>query len=420
MKLLNYTTLFFSGILFLLLSLWAVLFYFEMLDEIYDSLDDGLENQKMLVIQKVKKNPDLREKSFQENNFRIEEISKTQALGFTDSYRDTLLFMQNERDYEPARLLESVFEMEGNYYRLMVVSSMVEEDDLIKELFFALLWLYCGLILSIILLNSLLHRKIWKPFYKLLLQLGSFSIEKDTPIETEPTRIIEFQLLNAQIEKLLRKSIDTYNSQKQFIENTSHELQTPLAISINKLELLVENNDFNDRQMEDLGSVIENLERLTRFNRSLLLLSKIENQQFPEVEAVNFNQLVRELATEFEDLAEHRGLELEIIEGPILQHQMNRDLATILVSNLLKNALLHGKAGSKVEVEFFQNRFQISNSGIDRALDPESLSSRFRKTGINTRSNGLGLSIAKAIAERFGLDLSYIYTGKHVFRLEVK
>ena len=420
MKLLNYTTLIFSGILFLLLSLWAVLFYFEMLDEIYDSLDDGLENQKMLVIQKVMENPELRGKSFQENNFRIEEIPRRQALGFTDAYRDTLLFMQNERDYEPARLLESVFEMEGKYYSLMVVTSMVEEDDLVKELFFSLLWLYCGLILSIVLLNSLLHRKIWKPFYKLLSQLGNFSLEKDTPVRTVPTRIVEFQLLNTQIEKLLRRSVDTYNSQKEFIENTSHELQTPLAISINKLELLVENNHFTEPQLEELGSVIDNLERLTRFNRSLLLLSKIENQQFPELETINFNQLVRELATEFQDLAEHRNLELEIKEGQSLQHRMNRDLATILVSNLLKNALLHGNKGSKVEVEFLQNRLQISNSGVDQALDPESLSARFRKTGINNRSNGLGLSIAKAIADRFGLDLSYAYTGKHVFRLDVK
>ena len=420
MKLLNYTTLIFSGILFLLLSLWAVLFYFEMLDEIYDSLDDGLENQKMLVIQKVMENPELRGKSFQENNFRIEEIPRRQALGFTDAYRDTLLFMQNERDYEPARLLESVFEMEGKYYSLMVVTSMVEEDDLVKELFFSLLWLYCGLILSIVLLNSLLHRKIWKPFYKLLSQLGNFSLEKDTPVRTVPSRIVEFQLLNTQIEKLLRRSVDTYNSQKEFIENTSHELQTPLAISINKLELLVENNHFTEPQLEELGSVIDNLERLTRFNRSLLLLSKIGNQQFPELEIINFNQLVRELATEFQDLAEHRNLGLEIKEGPSLQHRMNRDLATILVSNLLKNALLHGTTGSKVEVEFLQDRLQISNSGVDQALDPESLSARFRKTGINNRSNGLGLSIAKAIADRFGLDLSYAYTGKHVFRLDVK
>ena len=418
MKLLNYTTLIFSAILLLLLSLWAVIFYFEMLDEIYDSLDDGLDNQKVLVIQKLQQDPGLLQAPFGENGFEVEEIPKEQALGFIDAYRDTLMFMQNERDYEPARLLESVFSQDGKYYRLMVVSSMVEEDDLVKELFFALLWLYFGLILSIILLNGLLHRKIWKPFYKLLSQLGDFSLEKDVQVRTVPTRIVEFQLLNAQIEKLLRRTVDTYKGQKQFIENTSHELQTPLAISINKLELLVENNDLSDRQIEDLGSVIENLERLTRFNRSLLLLSKIENLQFPEMERVNFNELTGELATEFEDLALHREMQLQIKQGPLLQHHMNRDLATILVSNLLKNALIHGEKGSVVEVEFLPDRLQISNLGVAQALDPASLSSRFRKTDVNSKSSGLGLSISRAIAERFGLQLSYAYTGTHVFRLD--
>ncbi len=419
MKLLNYTTLIFSAILLLLLSLWAVIFYFEMLDEIYDSLDDGLENQKILVFQKIRQDPGLLELSFQENGFEVEEIPKEQALGFTDSYRDTLMFMQNERDYEPVRLLESVFEQDARYYRLMVVSSMVEEDDLVKELFFALLWLYFGLILSIILLNGLLHRKIWKPFYRLLAQLGAFSLEKDVQVKTEPTRISEFQLLNTQIEKMLRKTVDTYNDQKQFIENTSHELQTPLAISINKLELLVENNELSDRQIEVVGSVIESLERLTRFNRSLLLLSKIENLQFPEMEMVNFNELAKELVKEFEDLAQHREMQLEITEGPVLQQQMNRDLATILLSNLLKNALLHGERGSIVEIAFLPGRLEISNAGAKQPLDPSSLSSRFRKTDVNSRSSGLGLSISKAIADRFGLKLGYEYTGRHVFRLEL-
>lgn len=193
MKLLNYTTSIFSGILLLLLSLWAVIFYFEMLDEIYDSLDDGLENHKIQVIQRVQQDPSLLKESSFDDGFSIQQVENQKALGFTDSYRDTLMYMQNEKDYEPVRLLESYFEQNGKYYRVKLITSMVEEDDLVKELFFSLLWLYTGLILSIIVLNNVLHRRIWKPFYKLLSRLGNFNIEEDTRIRTEPTSIAEFR-----------------------------------------------------------------------------------------------------------------------------------------------------------------------------------------------------------------------------------
>src|SRR5690606_32303298 len=112
----------------------AILFYFEMLDEIYDSLDDGLENQKMQVIEKAREDPEILQKSFFENGFIVREVQKEGVLEFTDSYRDTLMYMLNEKDYEPVRLLESVFEQDGKYYKMKVITSMVEEDDLVKEL----------------------------------------------------------------------------------------------------------------------------------------------------------------------------------------------------------------------------------------------------------------------------------------------
>ena len=416
MKLLNYTTSIFSAILLLLLSLWAVIFYFEMLDEIYDSLDDGLENNKIQIIQRAGADASLLQETDFADGFSIQQVQEPRVLEFTDSYRDTLMYMQNEKDYEPVRLLESYFEQDGNFYRVKVITSMVEEDDLVKELFFSLLWLYIGLILSIIVLNNVLHRRVWKPFYKLLSRLGNFNIEKDTQIKTEPTGIDEFRLLNSRVEKLLRKWTDTYKSQKQFIENTSHELQTPLAISINKLELLVEKDGLNEQQVAEVAGVISNLERLTRFNRSLLLLSKIENQQYPEMEPVEFNQLVKQVAAELEDLAAHRNMRLEIHDPVLLQHRMNRDLATILLSNLLKNALLHGEKGGLVSVEFQQKEIRISNPGT-QPLDQESLTSRFQTSGKSSGSTGLGLAISKAIADRFGIRLSYSYTGKHVFSL---
>src|SRR5690606_41136755 len=123
------------------------------------------------------------------------------------------MYMKTEADYEPVRLLESVFKQDGEYYRLQVITSMVEEDDLVKELFFALLWLYLGLILSILLLNSLLQKRIWKPFYSLLRKLGNFRIEKDRKLGLEPSNIEEFRLLNSKVDQLIRKAVESFDSQ---------------------------------------------------------------------------------------------------------------------------------------------------------------------------------------------------------------
>ncbi|HET8754229.1 MAG TPA: HAMP domain-containing sensor histidine kinase [Salinimicrobium sp.] len=419
MKLLNYTTSYFAVILLFLLTLWAVIFYIEMLDEIYDSMDDGLENQKLLVIQQAKLDSSILKKDvFGDGYYTIKETSFHEIANHQDSYRDTLMYMKNEKDYEPVRLLESSFKYEDKYYKVKIITSMVEEDDLIKELFFSLLWLYLGLIFTILILNNILHKKVWDPFYKLLARLGDFSIEKNKAIKFETTKIDEFRLLNERIEKLIQKSVESYNSQKQFIENASHELQTPLAISINKLELLAENGDFKEKELKELDAIMNNLERLTRFNKSLLLLSKIENKQFVNEEVVNLNLLAKQLTSQFEDLAAHKEIGIEIVENHVLQYPMNIDLASILLSNLIKNALVHGIAQSEIIIEIFDDRFKIRNSGnYSEELKPEEIFSRFQKSPDDRKSTGLGLAISKAITEKYGLNLTYSYKKEHIFEV---
>lgn len=415
MKLLNYTTTYFAVILIFLLAIWAVFFYLEILDEIYDSMDDGLDNQKILVIQKAKEDPTILDRtSFEDGYYIITPTTEEIGRGFTDEYRDTLMFMENESEYEPVRLLESVFRQEGNFYKIKVVTSMVEEDDLRKELFFSILYLYIGLIVVILLINNFLQKNAWKPFYKLLNRLEKFSIENDREIKYEKTNIDEFRLLNERVDKLLKKSLESYKSQKEFIENASHELQTPLAISINKLELMAENPNLTPGQMEELGTVLNSLERLTRLNKSLLLLSRIENRQFAEGEKFPWNDLVQQIVTEFEDFGAHKRVILELHNKDVFEHPGNKDLAAILISNLLRNAIIHSSPGTAVKVIIESGSIRFENPGTS-ALDKEKIFSRFQGTG-SARSTGLGLAISKAITDKFSLRLTYQFTSQiHIF-----
>ena len=418
MKLLNYTSKYFAWLLFFILTGWAIILYFQMLDEIYDSMDDGLENQKMLVIRNTKKQDSIQTRTdFGDGYYILNSISEKSALGFKDSYRDTLMYMQNEKDYEPVRLLESVFKRENQYYKLKLITSMVEEDDLIEDLLFSIIWLYLGLILSILILNNLILKKVWNPFYKLIDNLKNFKIEKDSEIELENSKIDEFNTLNENIEGLISKSVKSYRSQKQFIENASHELQTPIAISINKLELLLEDDSLEEAQAVRIVSVIENLERLSRFNQSLLLLSKIENKQFPGVKEVNYNMLTKNIVDNFEDLLNHKNVEVQIKNIHDLNFSVNPDLAQILLTNLIKNAIIHNSNSGLIEINIDSNSWQISNPG-KRNLDQENLFTRFQKVKDNSHSSGLGLAISLAIADIYQIQLSYSYEEKHIFKLD--
>lgn len=418
MKLLNYTSAYFAGILLLIISIWAGLFYFSMLDEIYDSMDDGLGNQKLLVIRKATADATiLNHPEFEESYYTIKEIPFARAAAYKDVYVDTLMYMENEEDYEPVRLLRSAFRHpNGRYYQLQVITSMVEEDDLIEDLLYSLVWLYLGLVATILLLNNFLLRKIWKPFYRLLERLQKFRLENPKKFKVSKTNIEEFKLLNTTVQKLIQSNVNAFNSQKQFIENASHELQTPLAISLNKLELLIENNNLNEEQLQLLASVISNLERSTRLNRSLSQLTKIENGQFVEVSDTNLNGLVKNLLEDFQELAAHRNITLNLEENATLKPRMNPDLASILFTNLLKNAINHNQSGGFVNVIIQEKCFAIENASAGKPLNSEQIFSRFYKGEQNSQSTGLGLAIVKAIANLYDFRVEYSFQAeKHRF-----
>lgn len=418
MKLLNYTSVYFAGILLIIISIWAAIFYYAMLDEIYDSIDDGLDNQKGLVIQKAATDTSVLHKNdFDESDYAIREIPAAGASGFYDRYIDTIMYMQNEKSDEPVRLLKTVFAQNGRYYELQVATSMVEEDDLIKQLFYSVLWLYCGLITTIVLFNNFLLKKIWRPFYRLLKRLKKFRVDQPEPVTIEKTSVDEFRMLNETIRKLLQRNIDIYNSQKDFIENASHELQTPLSISINKLEALAEKSSLPPGELGLLSAALDNLERLTRLNRSLLLLSRIENKQFAEESPVDIGRIARQIVDDFSDQSSFNQLQVTIAETQPCIQQMNADLAAVLVTNLVKNAILHNQPGGFIHISIGKDQLSIENTGVGSALDEKKIFNRFHTGDLPSASTGLGLAIVKAITELYHYRVAYHYNQQHIITI---
>jgi len=415
MKLLNYMSLYLAIAILLIVSVWGTIYYFVMLGDVKRNVDEGLANSKYIILRNVKTNPDILVKSaFFGNNYAIRAISKTNSRVSTDHYQDTTRFVQREATHEPVRMLKTIFEQKNKLYELKIFASMVEEDDLISSLFKGLIGLYIAIIISSLIVQQLLVRKIWQPFRQLLDKLRNFQLDSDQAIVPISTKISEFKEMNEVITSQMKQAMETYNSQKQFLENAAHELQTPLAISINRLELLIE-EDLKEEDRKHVGQVIRTLERLSRLNKSLLLLTKIENRQFIKKGPVSINDIFRYLLSEFKDLSEQKSLTYVLHEEQELQWTMNRDLAIVLISNLLKNSIVHNHQYGNITIHIGGQSFTIKNSGESIALDEKELFERFKKQGKNKNSIGLGLAITKAIVNTYNLKINYRFLTTHQF-----
>jgi len=417
MKLINRTLLLLSVILLVTVSVWAVLFYYQLLTQVKTTVDQGLSNYKIVLINKLRNDSLIvQQDTFADNMYIIRNVSENYALQVRDSYKDTLILSIVKNKSYLTRLLTTAFNTtDGKYYEMKVISQELDNGKLIKKLATSLIWLFLFLLVSTIIVNNFMLKKTWKPFYKLLKLLNDFQLDKGSLIEPAETKIKEFSILNKAIIKLLSTNVNIFNSQKQFIENASHELQTPLAIGINKLELLAGAKDLSPEHVNKIGNIIETFQRLSGLNKSLLLLSKIENKQFANEEVINFGELFNRLIMDFSDFAEFREIEIKYINEASLSFQMNKDLAEFLLMNLLKNAIIHNRQGGEVLIKTSISSFSIENTSDEPEIPQDKLFERFNRNPKSKNSTGLGLAIVKAITDASGLSVAYSFNGRHTF-----
>jgi signal transduction histidine kinase len=277
---------------------------------------------------------------------------------------------------------------------------------------YLLLGLWAALGLTIVIVGKIVISKANIPIYHLLDELKKFQLDNSRMIDLPPTKIGEYMQLNESVRRMLEKNIHIFTEQKQFIENTSHELQTPLATVITKIDTLLEKYQNNREYAEEIAGILSILKRMKRLNSSLLLLSKIKNMQFPETAAVDLRNVLDATISEFKEFTSYKQITVET-EGeaaPLLQ--MNEDLAHILFTNLVKNAIAHNEQNGKIIVRYALDSITIANSGRAEAKD---IFNRYR----SEKSSGLGLSIVKSIAELYNLDISYRFENRmHIFEIK--
>ena len=425
MKLVYRILLHLSWALSLLLAAWAVLFYFTLIDEINDEVDDALEARAEVIVKRVLAGRELPVPADEGNNgYFLHEVSPQYAAAqHHERYSDEEIFIPERDDKEPARVLRKVFrDGAGQWRELTVMTPTIEKDDLRESILRWMVCLYLFLLMMILLVTVIVLYRTMRPLYALLRWLDGYTVgARNAPLAVE-TSVTEFRKLNDAARRYAERAESSFERQKQFIGNASHEMQTPLAVCRNRLEMLVDDaHALTGEQLGEIAKVQRTLDYLVRLNRSLLLLSKIENGQFPETEQVDFNAQVRRMAEDMEEIYAGREMRFELHEQGHLFVRMNPSLAASLVSNLLKNAYVHGDRGGTVSVTVAPHELRVCNSGGGGALDAEHIFERFYQGTKKEGSTGLGLSIVDAVCRLYGLRVGYSYINRcHCFSVHFR
>lgn len=321
---------------------------------------------------------------------------------------DTLIYSDRLEQNESNVKVSAYRNIDGRSYYISTYGAMIEPDDITEAVIKTLLWILGMQIIGAIGVGFLVSGRLFKPFRKTLDKIANFKLQKKEYVPAEKTGVKEFNDLNRFVEEMTRKAVSDYKNLKEFAENASHELQTPLAIAKGKLELLTE-TPLTEEQYKYVESLEKSVKKLSRLSESLALLTKIENHEFENNESINLSEVVKDSLEAFREFIALNNLTVETDIEDNVQVKMHPVLADILWTNLFQNAIRHNLKDGRIRIELTNEKLVIANTGEDPEVDTDQLFERFRKAEQSSESIGLGLSIIKRIVDQSRLFIVYTY-----------
>lgn len=419
MKLINHISLRLFVIAVVVLTFWSVLFYFAVIDEINDETDDSLEDYAELVIKRYLAGETMPETANGTNNqYFLHEVSAAYADSVEHvRYADSEVYIKYKHEYEPARTIAYIFMTDdGHYHEVEVYVPTIDKADLKEMLFYWIMFLSVAIMLSIATLNVFTVKRSMRPLYNLMRWVDDYRLGHGSTVGDNPTRISEFTHISDAVARLMERSDKLFANQKIFIGNASHEMQTPIAVCKNRLELLLEEGELNEMQTEEVVKTLGTLNSLSKLNRSLLMLCKIENGQYSDIETVDIVEVVVPIVDDLQTVSADKHIHVEQTVAAPWLISMSRQLSTVLVSNVLKNAFVHNAEGGDVKVRIDAGGMVVANTAVGDALDTEKIYTQFYHTPGNKSSIGLGMSLVKAVCDFYHINIRYRFEdGLHVF-----
>ncbi len=395
------TYLIYSVFIFIISS---SIIYYTLKEIVTNKQDEKLMWDKELIAKKIKYEDPL-------PIFEVDDYKSKNPPKDTLYFKDTLMYhiVNNKEKYELYRQLTSIETLQGKTYKIITRNSMVRSQDAILAITVSVGIVVFLLILTVYVVNTNIMRRVWLPFYKNLETLKNFSVEANKPIDLQSSDIDEFQELNNSLSKLTNKINSDFNNLKEFTENASHEMQTPLAIMQTKSEILLQSENLEKSQITQINAIYQSVQRLSKLNKTLLLLSKIENRQFKDLEKIKINEVIERQLEIFEDFIENKKLNVEMKSTMDTIIKVNPLLFDVVISNLISNAIKHNNEGGEIFIQTTDLFISVSNSGVAPNMNSSSLFERFKKESTASNSFGLGLAIVKKICDNYNWKITHSF-----------
>ncbi|WP_020526682.1 sensor histidine kinase [Flexithrix dorotheae] len=325
-------------------------------------------------------------------------------------FSDTIVQHRILKREEPHRKLNAIEKINDQFYQITLYDVILETDDIYESSVYSLSMIFLLLALVLVMSSFLISQKLLKPFEMTLDIIKKFKLQNKEPLNLPETNIKEFNDLNNFITEMTRKISQDYINLKEFSENASHEMQTPLAIAKGKMELLLESPNLNDEQLQLIGSTHQAISKLSKLGQSLSILTKIENKEYSNLQKINLTRIIENMIFNFKELIELKGIRLENELEENVFINMDPYLLDMLLTNLLQNAIRHNFENGKIKIDLTSSKLEISNTGKPLKVDPEKLFERFRKDNQSQESIGLGLSIVSKICDVNQIKVIYSYS----------
>jgi signal transduction histidine kinase len=340
LKLLAKTSVYYFGSAIIVFLIGGFIF-FEVLKIIfYKQVDENLYTEKVIIEEEIQQNPSIPDYSVRFGH-EIEVILYNHFIQKSFSLKDTMIFdSAQNRDVHYRYMFMSDNTLQHGY-TIGILHPMRESRILMKAIIKVMFIMFISLLFILITINYFISRRLWLPFYGTIKAISHYDVKNKILMSFPKTNVTEFEQLNHVLHSMSEKIRHDFFNLKEFTENASHEIQTPLAIIKSKLELLIQSDRLASEELESIYSINQAITRLSKLNSGLLLITKIENNQFENFENINLKILIEKSLRVFEDFTDHKKIQISTDLQEIPDVLMNYALTEILISNLLNNAIKH-------------------------------------------------------------------------------
>ena len=409
MKLLLKTSLFYLLLILVILGLGSLVSYRVFQHEIQVETDRFLKGRFFTLYDHLEAGEPAR--AYASEKLRIDTLAAPPDTVGRASFQftDTLVMHHYLKRMESNRKLVGYAQVDSMYLQFTLYDVIVESDDIMEGVIRSLTWLFVLLGSGLLVSTFLISRYLLKPFHQTLHEIKNFNVSEAQPLLLPSTNTQEFNQLNRFIEQMTEKMRQDYQRVREFSENASHEIQTPLAVAKGKLELLSQSSHLTEEQSELLGTAYQAVDEVSKLAKSLMLLTKIENKEFSDFHRIDGSAQLRRVVADFEELLVLKEVALtqDIADEVYLRN--NPILFKILLNNLFNNAIRYNQPGGAIRVVLRSSSLTVANTGAPLREPPEALFERFKKNQQSSESMGLGLAIVKKICDISGYRIQYRY-----------